>query len=724
MSRRNRRKRALQAAPVRTPEALRALAARDPREAAKAIERARRGEGALHAPAAELDDLAAEVAGALRRAGHLDQARRLVAPSAPRSRRAALEEALAAFAAGDDARVAELAAVHTALAPILAPLSAAAEDAPALRKPRGTSAATADLYTAARALTASRAGDHATAARTAKTIGAKDARAFVLAATRLAGPKAVARDFAALGRELSPELTRLARVAMAQAMPRWALSQRWREVAPYALAAMGRSMGDGERLRLGLAELGPEAFERPADALWWRGLQLLDADAFDDAEAAFDGALERGADLLECLRGRWLAARGRCGATMHPRHRSTLVRAGETYARALAKDPRHVALRAAVLIDLAGATHVEPGRADTFLTSALAAVEGTWADTTPFRVSLDLHRAHARFGEGDLAAADAHLERVIATAPSDPETWARVIAVVPSHALQSYRARAFAATRSPQFAPKPRSAGERVQAVARSEAPAVAATQLLDDLPALLDEREAVDVGVLHVLSERGEREAAARYAARRLAANDGSNRAILLTAIDLELDEVLRAHFETPPPEADLEMLAGVAAIAGAMRGAALGGVLLGRLSPRLARRQIERAERSMRHRPHARRTVDDVFEKAHDALHPEICLEVLADSDRDELVFVGEGPEHEGAPDPAFVDALLTHVLDTLGLPASIRERITPAARQTFIDRLLASEPTQASVDGAVAELLGVPVEELARPSQPRKRKKGRRR
>lgn len=727
MGRKRKKRRPEGLAPVvSSVESLRALASTRPKEAAAALARARRGEGPLRVGASELDDLTVFVAGELRKRRALEGARALLDTLSSRTVRADLELALVALAGGDDAELRAIAQRTPALAPTLEPLLAVVDRREVSRAKKGASAASKSLHAAARAVAASAQGDVKGALRAASGLAAPH-RARMSAALRLAAGRGKWDDARALASD--DPLRRLALAAAAQNGHARDVLAHARpselDVRHHALAALRDDLYAGEVLQLVVAEHLEQLFARPGDVVLGAAFATLRERDTTEAVALFERAASLGTDEGERLRGRWLALRWR-REPWHP-----FARAATQYARFLADDPRHAAARAAVIVDLAMA-RVERG---TELRDALEDVEGvraslgeTWLATRGLEASVDRAQARVLIAMGEPEAARPFAERALANDRAHPYSWEVALDLAPPEERERVRAEALEATGDAgRFAPLRIGPGAVARALAESDE-----GSLHDDLALIAREAAAIpaaeraplDVGLLYVLFARhGER--AAGFVEARLRDAPEHGRDLAIAALLLGMEAPVRAWLSASRPPLALQALGDVV-VAGAAAGLHAAERLLGRVAPWLTRRELDLLSSRVTRRAAAAAEGlgQEVFERAHDALHPELCLERYLDGDllddeaADELI--------DELDDEEMLDELLGRTLAQLGVRPSEVAAVPASRKRAFIERVLgqmeAGSPSRAEMSGALLELLGYDPLRGSRPRKPKKRKRRR--
>jgi hypothetical protein len=458
-------------------QALRALAQRSPRPAALRIA------GAIASASvddrAELVELAVALAQDLRVAGDLDEAKTLAAAGAPYAPELAIELVLCAFAAGDDAAVARLGTDHASLAPLTSALFAATSGSvpDPLPKRAAGSLLLRGVHQVAAAVAAAVRGDGPTALAALKRVPGQTRTAVFQREFQEAIRLALAKDTKAargaalaLARSIvmakSPGLRSALAREVAEHEPALAndLGQRLRlpddamtAIALRGLQAGRKSAGPTPSTFAVLRRIGANAFpsaDRPA-ALVHEGFDVL-ADDPERAARAFHRSIELGGDLLEGLRGHFLAAAAEGGPRCadcgehHGGAGRDAAAAAERLAHALARRPDGGLLSAAAF-ELAAAAWLAEGSDEAARSCIEAARRGAPATRA---VVLDRLEAQAWMDDDPPRAAglfDALLER----SPDDAGAWRMAITLArrrrdPDRAATLVRAAAVA-TRDPTF---------------------------------------------------------------------------------------------------------------------------------------------------------------------------------------------------------------------------------------------------------------------------------
>jgi hypothetical protein len=360
--------------------AIRALLEQAPEKAAAALLQAAATAGVDH-DCPTFVELALAISARLRRAYRFDLALRVVQTVGATTQRLRVERALAALGAGNDALVGELVAsdpdVATLLEPYLAAVTGRAipkahsSASPLLRGIHAISRAAlaiankkpAQVRTSIAAVSA----NHAHALRTTvwKHLSTFLSTPWQATAIGAVGTLLVLEPFrshppqqAALGWELGRRFPS----ALVDGSTEKGFAPDSELSRSAQLAATSGLQDPVARLRQFLAHSGlsqvPEP-ERAAAALY-QGYFLLTSEP-KKALGAFDRSLALGADLLETLRGRWLASRGTDPSV--PSSTESELSAGERLAHVLERQPDSEPLRA-VLSGQLGAVQLHAGKLD------------------------------------------------------------------------------------------------------------------------------------------------------------------------------------------------------------------------------------------------------------------------------------------------------------------------------------------------------------------------
>ncbi|WP_437683065.1 hypothetical protein [Sorangium sp. So ce131] len=510
-SRRERRERQAQRAiAAHDPAAIRALADRSPELAAQQLTAALGAMAPEDAGSAVVESAVA-LAGRLRRSGQLRAARRLAAAGAGRSARLRVEQALAAFALGDDAEAAQLASGDPEVQAVVGPLVEAARGVapdPVRIAPRAGLRA---LHAAAAAVAAAVRGELASGRALLKRVAPGQRKAVLAAEIRAA----IDVQDGSAGRPLSAALPLLAGSSALRAVAgahealvlaasetnadlaldlgrRLQLDDRALQLARARAAARAlavqappaRASGAGERAALGVAQrFGADVFDENdrATACLYEGFACLTAEP-ERAARAFDRAIGLGGDLIEALRGKLKLAVLQAGAVCA----ECGVRHGDRGAEA-----------AATADHLARALSRAPAAAPLAAAAALIAAEawGAEGDLKAARASLAVGRAKASGAlarDADLIEArllaEAQPERalelidkVLADRPEDVDAWRLKIALAERRGgregADAAIVQAAEATRDPALAAEAREArGRRMDLAPFAELAPSAAT--------------------------------------------------------------------------------------------------------------------------------------------------------------------------------------------------------------------------------------------------------
>ncbi|WP_437728781.1 hypothetical protein [Sorangium sp. So ce861] len=461
MGKRSRRERrehqAQRAIASHDPAALRTLAERSPELAAQQLA------AALGAATSDVEtpllEIASGLAARLRRSGLLKAAQRLAAAGAPRCTRLRIEQALAAFALGDDAEAARLASGDRDVGAVVGPLIDAARGvAPA---PHGAASRAATgplraLHAAAAAVSAAVRGEAAPgrallkrvppperkrvlAAEIRAAIDAQDGsagRARSAAVSALAGSSAFlavtgAREALVLAvSEADPDLALETARRLALDDRGGALEAVRARAASRALAAAG---GAAERGALDVArQLGADVFDERTrgTACLYEGFACLSAEP-ERAARAFDRAIGLGGDLVEALRGKLALALGQAGdagpdrGLLGGKRGAEAASIADRLARALSRAPAAAPLAAAAALIAAEAWGEggSPRAALASLDVARAKAAGALAREVE---RLEVELLAAEHPERALAL----LEKRLAERPDDADAWWLKIALV------------------------------------------------------------------------------------------------------------------------------------------------------------------------------------------------------------------------------------------------------------------------------------------------------
>ena len=410
---------------------LRALVEKSPRSAVAALARALASPPAEADKAAELEALAAGVAGQVRRGGDPAEALALAAAGQRRTPGLRMEEALAAFAVGRDDLAAEIAASDAAVALALGPL---------LQAVRGeVAAASPGVTPALRALHAvARATGHLVRGEPEKSRAITQRLTYASRRPVLGEEMIAAADLVQPGRALqgveqllrSPRATaQVQRLMMAEAA-----------LTPDELASLTVDLDPSVRARTLHAQMaeatspgavvevvrshGVDAFDVPerAAAALYHGFSLLRAQP-EAAARSLDRAIQLGADLIEALRGKVLALEAalRAYEPFDPagdRARREAASAADRLARALERLPLGGPLAGvAGLLAARGWLAVEdPPAVFAAVARARPFVGGKLVD------DLDLVEADAT-GFRDLKEAERLVDVLLARSPGFLEAW-------------------------------------------------------------------------------------------------------------------------------------------------------------------------------------------------------------------------------------------------------------------------------------------------------------
>ncbi len=414
--------------------AIEKIVAQSPRSAVAAVTRALASPPSDPTRAAELAALAARLCKQLRRDGEIVPVLAVTAAGGRRTTALRREEALAAFAAGDDEVVAQLAAADEAIAAALGPLLQAVRGevvgpptaAPPLRA----------LQAAARAVSHAVRGEldqarsvvhHIPYARRVEVLGEEIAVA--------AGLTAPGRGLQSLEYlERSPQVPRSSEVRrlmgaealldaeeMARIPPSLAAHpELMRRVLPARLAGATSPGTVAEVIR----QAGVDAFdasERPAAALYL-GFAQIRADPAA-ASRSLDRAIALGADMIEALRGKMLAALARTDGPRRDWEREDgdlreAATAADRLAHALERTPRGAPL-AAMAGKMAVLRWLDAGNGQAALASIARARPHADAKLLDELVVLEADALALRSPE----EADRRLAALLAASPGNVEAW-------------------------------------------------------------------------------------------------------------------------------------------------------------------------------------------------------------------------------------------------------------------------------------------------------------
>jgi hypothetical protein len=428
---------------------LRALALRNPESGAAAIARAVEA-GQLDARGDEVQALVAETSARLRTAGSFAAALRLSAAGGRASAATRLEEALAAFGCGDDARLKAMARDHEDVGRIAAPLVAAASGRRVPNTPVWASPLLRGVFAICRGAASAGRGS-ATAARTAlaKVPEPVRGRLFVTEvamAAGLTGGRGRSRNLAGTARALMRSSlvkdSARARAALAMALARRSprafleglgadLNLGKEAMMPallHASCAVAGADECGAAVSGIVARLGAEAFpssERAAASLH-EGFALALSDP-SRAHAAFDRAIALGADLVEALRGKMIADSARRDGPLglgRPGSGKEFGASAARLARALAsgRSAAPLVVVAAVHAAIAFATEGRHGKAGEMLELARSVAGSNGSRHAALQCEVDLAEGTVVL-ESDPGRALELAERVLAVRPSQHEAW-------------------------------------------------------------------------------------------------------------------------------------------------------------------------------------------------------------------------------------------------------------------------------------------------------------
>lgn len=688
---------------------LRSLLERSPTAGARAVAGLARAGTGESERRDELDDLLADALAALRDRGEVALALELCSAGGRRTTLLRLEEALAAFSHGDDARVAELAGLDADVKRVMAPMIAATSGG---RFPtaKPSSPSLAEVTRLSRAVHAVRAGKLAVA------LDALDGASPL--GVRLGAPElrlAAQLDLDALGeRDVDAHARRLEASSLLDDAGAATLRAITRE-RHLALRGAGRGRRTaGARDTVGpatpqeLAALardeGPEVFvpEDRGMALLYAAFASIGIDsrrALRDAEAA----ARAGADAGECARARFLALTSPSAEVTSATLTDALERLRATYGRA----PHGRYLVAAAAEDaialLSGGEALRP------LQQAIATLreaEGDGDETTRYHLCLgeavaELERRPARAAE--LA------EQATTLRPEKAAAWLLLADAVRDlgQSALSVLERGAAATKDDRLARELREE-RRATGAPLPDAPTAGelASELLrlretdawtggpypasvaagrSRLPA--EQRGLVDAGAVAIEKSFGGPNAAMALATRLLA-DDG----VTELAADMIVDTLRR---EGMPPADALELLhaatedgkgSTIAVVASAVAAVypTIAHQVALRHGPALSRSALDRITKP--------RDVTGLYDRVHDALHPTFCISTV---DQDHAGLLDGAPPPELAALEELVDAAPNAELEALmkNAPPGEARRVLEALRELA---QMAAAPTRPRVTG----------------------------
>jgi tetratricopeptide (TPR) repeat protein len=628
-------------------------------------------------PAEGVLEEARGIAADLRHRGKLEAALEVLSRAGRRTPELCLEEALAAFASGDDERALAAAGSDRNVANVMEPLLAAARAAPVPRAPPRATPHLLALHAAAAAVAACQAGERERAKRALARIPK------ALRAGALYRKLALAIDLelgaehppwpALVGLEGGRDLVVLSALARRdpEAVLRRVFELDARARAPAAAAALG-ALGAGDdtkRLSSTAGELGPEIFstaDRGLAALY-QGFGLLSIDP-ERAERVFRRAIDLGADRTEAVRGLLLAAKHQFEEHRLPERLRIGVKAALDLAARLAPDSGGApcafaaAMRAA---DMSGPLGDRASAARAISLSRSAAVAGAFENDRA-RSRLETMEAMLALIEQDRARAEASLERAIERDPRNADAWImRIDLARPDEdEMRALAEKAGEQTRDARIAAlvdalKRRALGpgalsNRVGRRLSAGEPIEAIWPDLD--PSKLDEgdRAAFAAGVFALVSEMVSEEVGSRFAARLIQTDldARSRRAIAAVALNYDLDAgpIFEgwAEHALRTVDAGLAMEAIDCSLAGERPD--LAERVLAVVHPLLSARELSTAKERIRRcdRPRAP-DIGAIVDDVHDRLHPELCITELLEGEGsralDPLHDLGERPGMEDA-------------------------------------------------------------------------------
>jgi hypothetical protein len=470
-------------------------------------------------PGAALLDLVAETVEKLRREGDLEDAAKLAAAAGPRTPALRLEQGLLSFARGEHAALLASVEAHCDVKGALGALAALARGERPGPAARRSAVGVQELTGLARMVSAAASGDRAGVTRASKEVPAELRRSPSFEAVH------AACSLATLGaREVGAE--KLAKVLASSPLVRGVASRehaladllvtsapasldkgRIRAVAPAEIARnKRRAAAIGERRAEGADPMaaalhaaqvaGEAAFADPAEGALVVGFSRLARKDLDGAIKSFDAAIAGGADLVEALRGRWLALWSRADTSRGkaPALAGQAGAAAERLAHALASRPGAgpyavlAAARASHAFALAG-DFAGVERAGALARSSVP------ADSLPQDIiaELEVHALRKRLARPDEALRE-RLRELTTSMPKLVDAWELRLDLafsmkVPQGELDALILEAFAATGAPLFAEDARGAEDRR---ARSAPPSPAASLVLDVVDRLESGRSVV----------------------------------------------------------------------------------------------------------------------------------------------------------------------------------------------------------------------------------------
>jgi hypothetical protein len=554
--------------------ALHALAERNASAGAKALVRYLQGLQQQD-PSPEMLQLVARTAARLRAEASFDLALSLCAAAGRRTPELRLEEAVAAFARGDDARVGELAAQDPSVARMAAPWLAAIEGRRVPSALPGSTAAYRALLVACRAVSSLVQGR---GARVRSSISAvqEPARSrlflteLVHVSTLMAGrtSDSFARAAVALARShaVRSSCSACASLAMtvAQLAPRLFLErlgdqmglgeEATRDAAVLASCAIAGVHGQQAQVSQMIARVGADAFfpaER-ANACLHEGFAVCSADP-SRARAAFDRAVALGADLAEALRGRLLVERARIAKSRDnsPKLQEatrSLISNATLLVQQLQRDPAGGPLAVAALLDgVEGTLSLgQSDRARELLSRARQLAEAGGFLTEALRTKIEMLEAESCF-RGAPQRASELADAVLARDANHHQAWhlkidlkrrkdpvaaddlvlrAAELKICPeltAHARQIREARGIAPNLVPGQTTTGELASELLRRVAKHAVQPGRGSELDDDIHACrsaldVDKRCAFDMASVCILACRGQLQQAAQRLADLLA--------------------------------------------------------------------------------------------------------------------------------------------------------------------------------------------------------------
>ncbi|MBX3247209.1 MAG: hypothetical protein KF901_08515, partial [Myxococcales bacterium] len=358
-----------------------------------------------------------------------------------------------------------------------------------------------------------------------------------------------------------------------------------------------------------------------------------------------------------------------------------------------------------------------------------------WVDTLPLRCALDRVRARAHLARGEEDAAKQLIERVLQDDPTSTVGWELAIETAPEDERGELARRAREATGATHFEQKAREisgltpgALAREVLVARPETLADVFRSVFARARALQAEQRAfLGMGIARILAAR-EVEIELVEAFLEIWLDDPEAEPTWIAEAFLleEWAEALRVlrgflprAYSSDPSSVSTEALQDLVVVAAAHE-SDFADVLFGEVALPLTRTELAKLRMRMRSAPAdvAFRRARQRADEAHDALHPELCLDQLddfVDIEDDLLIDDGDWDELDDGLDEEDVDQVLA---DLRGAPGSLRkdlERAPPAVADGLLrsmlaqlevpSELFANIPRKAKIDFLCSVLAGGP-------------------